>query len=120
MNFAEVEVSHANGAYHASREGLELVIPADRGKKAAAKGKVIMGIRPEDIVISSEGISGEFHGVEPLGRDHLIDVIIGNVHFYSLADPSLTLKSGDMVKLKFNTNKSQFFDMKTERSLLWN
>lgn len=120
MNITEVDVSQTNGAYHASSEGLELVIPADRGEKAAAKGSVMMGIRPEDIMIDSEGIPGEVFGVEPLGRDHLIDVKIGDIHYYLLVDPSLNLKSGDRVKLGFNTNKCQFFDKKTERSLLWN
>ena len=120
MNFAEVDVSQTNGAYHARREGLELVIPADRGEKAAAKGSVMVGFRPEDIMIDSEGIPGEVFGVEPLGRDHLVDAKIGDTHFYLLVDPSLSLKSGDRVNLGFNTKKSQFFDKKTERSLLWN
>ena len=120
MNFTEVEFSQINGAYHARREGLELVIPADRAEKAVGKGSVMMGIRPEDIIVDSEGIPGEIHGVEPLGRDHLIDAKIGDTHFYLLADPSLRLKSGDTVKLGFNTKKSQFFDIKSERSLLWN
>ncbi len=120
MNFTEVDVSQTNGAYHARHEGLELVIPADRGEKAAAKGSVIMGFRPEDIMIDNEGIPGEVFGVEPLGRDHLVDAKIGDIHYYLLVDPTLSLKSGDRVKLGFNTKKSQFFDKKTERSLLWN
>jgi ABC-type sugar transport system ATPase subunit len=120
MNFTEVEVSQANGAYHARGEGLELIIPADRGEKAAGKGKVIMGIRPENIMIASEGIAGEVHGVEPLGREHLIDVKIEDSHFYLLADPSLNLKYGGRVNIDFKMEKAQFFDMKTERSLLWN
>ena len=120
MNIAEMEVSRENGAYHARRDGLEVVIPAERGEKAAAEGKVIMGIRPEDVMISNEGIPGEIHGVEPLGRDYLVDVMIGDIHFYLLADPSLTLNSGDTVKLVFNMEKSQFFSKKSERSLLWN
>ncbi|MDK1028365.1 MAG: ABC transporter ATP-binding protein [Anaerolineae bacterium] len=120
MNFTEVEFSQINGAYHARREGLELVIPADRAEKAVGKGSVMMGIRPEDIIVDSKGIPGEIHGVEPLGRDHLIDAKIRDSHFYLLADPSLSLKSGDTVKLGFNTKKSQFFDIKSERSLLWN
>lgn len=120
MNFTEMDVSQTKGAYHARCEGIELVIPADRGEKAAAKGNVMMGIRPEDIIIDSEGIPGEIFGVEPLGRDHLVNAKIGDIHFYLLVDPSLSLKSGDKVKLGFNTKKSQFFDKKTERSLLWN
>ncbi len=120
MNFTEVEVSQANGAYHARGESLEMVVPADRGEKVAGKGKVIMGIRPEDVIIASEGTPGEVHGVESLGREHLIDVKIKDSHFYLLADPSLNLKFGDRVNIDFKMEKSQFFDEKSERSLLWN
>jgi len=79
-----------------------------------------MGIRPEDISIRKKGIASEVFGVETLGRDHLVDVKIGESHFYVLANPSLNLKSGDNIKLEFNTDESQFFDEKSERSLLWN
>ncbi|VAW31528.1 hypothetical protein MNBD_CHLOROFLEXI01-4304 [hydrothermal vent metagenome] len=120
MNFTEVEVSQTNGTYQARGKGLEMVVPADLGEKAAGKGKVVMGIRPEDIVIDSKGIPGEVHDIEPLGRDNLIDVKIEDSHFYLLADPSLHLKSGDRTNLAFKTEKGQFFDKKTERSLLWN
>ena len=120
MNFTKVKLSQTKGAYHARREGLELVIPADRAKNVVGKGSVIMGIRPEDIIVDSKGIPGEILGIEPLGRDHLIDAKIGDTHFYLLADPSLRLKYGDTVKLDFNTKKSQFFDINSERSLLWN
>lgn len=120
MNFAEVEVSHSNGEFHARHEGLDVVVPADRGEKAAGKGAVvILGIRPEDITIADEGVPGEVYVVEPLGRDHLVDILVGETHFHVLADPTLGLRIGDQVWLNFNTHKVQFFDPKTERSLLW-
>jgi hypothetical protein len=54
-----------------------------------------------------------------LGRDDLVDVRIGQSHVHVLADPALQLRMGDIVRLKFNTQKVQFFDVKTEDSLLW-
>ncbi len=119
MNFMEVEVDRENGDYHARREGFDVVVPPDRGEKAAGRGKVILGIRPEDVTLADEGVSGEIYVVEPLGRDDLIDVRIGDAHVHILADPTLRLKIGDNVKLKFNTHKVQFFDPATEDSLLW-
>ena len=127
MNLIGVEVSHENGDYHARAEGIDLIIPAERGEKAAGKGQVIMGIRPEDIMVASTGlstdtdrqVSGEIYVVEPLGRDDLIDVRIGEVSIRVLADPALKLKMGENTTLEFNTRKTQFFDPATEQSLLW-
>jgi ABC-type sugar transport system ATPase subunit len=119
MNLVGVEVSHTNGDFHARRDGLDVILPPDRGEKAAGKGQVTMGIRPEDVTISDEGVAGEVYVVEPLGRDDLVDVQIGDAHVHSLVDPALELKIGDKVKLNINTNKMQFFDPETEKSLLW-
>ncbi len=119
MNFMDVEVVRENGDYHARREGFDMVVPADRGEKAAGKGNVILGIRPEDVSLTDEGVAGEIYVVEPLGRDDLIDVRIGSASVHVLADPALGLKIGDTVRLNFNTHKVQFFDSQTEKSLLW-
>lgn len=119
MNFVDVEVSHMNGAFHVHRAGFDVVASGERGEKVANKGQVTLGLRPEDITIADEGLPGEAYVVEPLGRDDLIDVRIGDIHLYVLADPALRLKIGDNVKLKCNAEKVQFFDPKSELSLLW-
>jgi ABC-type sugar transport system ATPase subunit len=119
MNFVEVEVSRSNGDFYARRRDFELRIPANRGEKAVGKGKVIMGARPEDITIADKGIPGEVYVVEPLGRDDLVDVQIGEAHIHILADPALGVKIGDKVKFSVNAEKVQFFDPETEQSLLW-
>ena len=120
MNFLDVEVTRENGVYHAQAEGIDLPVSPERGEKAVGKGQVIMGIRPEDITISDDqGISGNIYGVEPLGRDDLIEVRIGETSVRVLADPELGLKMGENPVLYFDPNNVQFFDPATERSLLW-
>ncbi|MBL7184604.1 MAG: ABC transporter ATP-binding protein [Anaerolineae bacterium] len=119
MNFVDVEVVRENGDYHARREGFDVVIPSDRGEKAVGRGRVTLGIRPEDVTIADQGVAGEIFIVEPLGRDDLLDVRIGEVGVHMLADPTLNLKMGQNVRLNFNTHKVQFFDPQTEKSLLW-
>lgn len=119
MNFIEVEVVQRDGIYHAQRAGFDLPLLAERGRQAAGREPVILGIRPEDVTIVEDGIAGEIYVVEPLGRDDLIDVRIGDVHVHVLADPTLNLRLGDRVALRFNTQKIQLFDPKTEQSLLW-
>ena len=119
MNFLEVEVVRENGEYHARREGFDVVVPSERGEKAAGEGKVILGIRPEDVTAGDEGTPAEVFIVEPLGRDDLINMHIGKASIHVLADPTLGLKMGQNVRLDFNTHKVQFFDPATEKSLLW-
>jgi ABC-type sugar transport system ATPase subunit len=119
MNFLNVEIVRENGMYQAHGKGINLVVPAERGEKAVGKGQILMGIRPEDVTIAGDGVSGEIYVVEPLGRDDLIDVKIADVEIHMLVDPTLGVKMGDNVRLKFNTNKVQFFDPETEQSLLW-
>ncbi len=119
MNFINVEVVQEDGEYHARAEGFDLVVPPERGEKAAGRGKVIMGVRPEDVCLADDGIPGEIYVVEPLGRDDLLNVRIGEATIHVLADPTLNLRIGDTVRLRFNTHKVQFFDPQTEKSLLW-
>jgi inositol-phosphate transport system ATP-binding protein len=119
MNIWDTEVVRENGAFLARHPALDLVIPAERGEKAAGRGKVLLGIRAEDITVGDEGIPGEVYIVEPLGRDDLLTIRIGDVNIHVLADPGLDLRIGDTVHLGFGTHKVQFFDPATEKSLLW-
>jgi inositol-phosphate transport system ATP-binding protein len=120
MNFLEVEVSREADGYHARREGIDLLVPDERGEKVAGRGQVILGIRPENVALDAEGIPGEAYIVEPLGRDDLIDVHIAGVSIHVLADPALRVRIGDAVRLSLDTKKVQFFDPESEQSLLWN
>jgi inositol-phosphate transport system ATP-binding protein len=123
MNFLTVEVGTENGSYHARREHFDAIVSPERGTKAASRGQVILGIRPEDVTITpaslGEGVLGEVYVVEPLGRDDLVDVHVGEASIHVLADPTLNIKIGDPVRLAFNGEKVQFFDQGTENSLLW-
>ena len=72
------------------------------------------------IKLLGAGAMGEVFLVEPLGRDDLLDIRIGAIQLYALAEPEKRIRPGDKVHLRFNTSGVQFFDAKTERSLLWN
>jgi len=120
MNFVDVEVVQENGSYYARRGDFQVTVPPDRGAKAVGR-EVIMGIRPEDISIADKGIAGEAYLVEPLGRDDLIEVeAVGGTHVLVLASPDLNIRLGDTLHMHLDTNKVQFFDPETEKSLLWN
>ncbi len=123
MNFADVEVLQEDGRYFAKNRDLKLEVDPERGQKAAGRGRVIMGIRPEHIRLAGSDetpdLEGEVYLVEPLGRDDLINVKVGETHFHFLVDPALKLSIGDRIGLKIDTSRVQFFDPETELSLLW-
>ncbi len=121
MNFLNVEVRQDGGVFTARNHTFCLNVPTERGEKAAGHaGKVMLGIRPEDISVASDGeLDSEVVVVEPLGRDDLLDVRVGDSILFVLADPHLRIRAGDKVKLHVNTARIQFFDPQTGRSLLW-
>jgi multiple sugar transport system ATP-binding protein len=90
----------------------------------AGRPKVKLGIRPEDISLvdgdEPGAIKGEVYIVEPLGRDDVLDIRVGERSLFVLTDPERRIRPGSAVNLRFNTAAAQFFDPETERSLLWN
>jgi ABC-type sugar transport system ATPase subunit len=131
MNFLEVEVSQVEGEYRARSDAADIGIPADRGAAAAAhKGKVILGIRPEDVNLRDEvdtteagqhiaGVTGKALVVEPLGREDLVLVDIAGKEVRLLVDKHRQTRVGENLELAVNTAKAQFFDPASEKSLLW-
>ncbi len=124
MNFTQVEVIQQDGQYLAVNPDMRLAVDPDRGSRAAGRGRVIMGIRPEHITLARDGepahLEAEVYLVEPLGRDDLINARVGKeTHLHFLADPALKLRIGDRVRLRVDTSRVQFFDPETEQSLLW-
>jgi len=123
MNFVNVAVGVEDGLFHARRDKFDAIVSSERGQKAAGRSEVIMGIRPEHISVlpaqTGEGILGEAYMVEPLGRDDLVTVHIGDTAVHALADPGMNIKIGQPLRIKPEPEKVQFFDPETEDSLFW-
>src|SRR5690606_16182550 len=54
MNFLDAEVVQSNGGFRAIGDGLDAEIDTSRAEKAAGRGQVILGIRPEDVNLGRE------------------------------------------------------------------
>jgi len=122
MNFLEVEVRQEGGVFYAVNEALRVEVPPERGESAAQHGgRVILGVRPEDITLTDAGeVKGEVFLVEPLGRDDLLNVHLDAANRLSvLADPAARIRAGDAVALSLDMRRVQFFGPQTEQSLLW-
>jgi ABC-type sugar transport system ATPase subunit len=129
MNFYDVEISSSNGDFYAKSEAIDLLLPPERGKKAAAaaKGKVVMGVRPEDIylvddatpAVAGRTLSANVEVVEPLGREDLLGVTVKDVDMRVLVDKTKGAAVGDTSQFVFDMANVQFFDPESEQSLLW-
>jgi ABC-type sugar transport system ATPase subunit len=121
MNLIDMEVAGSNGTLTAQNDDFSFTVPSERaGGAAGSAGKVTMGIRPEDVTVSDEGqLNGEIFLVEPLGRDDMLDVRVGESRIVALTDPGQRLRPGDQVRLQIDATKTQFFDKQTEKSLTW-
>ena len=122
MNFLELDLAQSNGSLGVQNGVVDLPVDKVHQEKLTGhSGSVTMGIRPEDISIDSNGtIGGEIFVVEPLGREDLIDVQIGDTHLLLLASTEAKHKAGEQVKLNFDMSKAQYFDPATQKSILWN
>ena len=89
-------------------------------------GKVIMGIRPEDIndepefLKASEDstIEARIDLVEMVGSEAYLHFITEGVKAIARVGSGSKAKTGDIVKLAFNKNKIYLFDAETEKAIL--
>ena len=128
MNFFDVEVRGSDDGLRAQNGALDLAVADVRGEAAAAyEGKVVMGIRPEDISLSDgseagasiQSLRSEVIGLEPLGREDLVAARINDVEFHFLVDKAKSVRLGDTIDVALDMGSVQFFDPETESSLLW-
>ena len=101
----------------------KLELPNDIGNvlREKASAEVVLGIRPEDIAIqgkrSPESINAEIYVVEPLGRETLINLSIGNIRIRALAQ-ALKADVKEKVWINFDLKKIHTFDKRTGKVLV--
>ncbi len=120
MNLFEVDLMKENGEMFAVlSKDILIKIPKNRLPKTEKK-RIKLGIRPQDIHISSNGsIPAAINIVEPMGRDNLVLCQVNDLELQFLEDPSNKIKPGNSINIEFDTDTLQFFDIETELSLLW-
>ncbi len=125
MNFIEASIERG-------REGVYLVINMD--KVSVPKqytnilskleiDRVVIGFRPEDIVIEKQCsprdfcLHGEVYAVEPLGREYIVTIAIGEHMVKALTPRGQVFNVGEKVCVCPYSEKTILFDTKTEKSL---
>jgi sn-glycerol 3-phosphate transport system ATP-binding protein len=100
MNIIMLEV--ASGATNiAGSEAQILPTPIDA---------LLLGIRPEDVIIAQEGISARVTNIEYLGADTVVTCAVGNQFVTSRAPGKSALTQGESIFLALPADKLHFFD----------
>jgi sn-glycerol 3-phosphate transport system ATP-binding protein len=73
----------------------------------------IVGVRPEDMTLSAEGLEGQVDTVEYLGSDSLVAVKIHGQTVLVRVPGRAAVDAGDNVRIAWNKNHEHHFDVQT-------
>ena len=129
MNFMEGRIVEKEGGPAFEAEGETLLIPLREPDHAAIEScigqAVTLGIRPEDIQVSSgtppayPAYEADFllDVVEPMGHEAFLCARVGKQDIRARIASQTLPKAGRSVRLALNLKKLYFFDRTTERAL---
>jgi len=116
MNFLEAEGRLGAGCRSVRVNGARIPVPCVR--EASASDDVVLGARPEHIVLADEGpLRGEVYGVEYMGARQLVTVDTSAGRVKVRAPNTIRVTRGEHVGLRFRTEALVLFDSGTERAL---
>ena len=125
MNFLSGALAATGGALRFVRPGLELTLPELLAARLSgtAPNKVVLGVRPEDLVVGVEGsgaasLDGEILLIEPLGPDLFLEVGIEQGTVRVRTSSTKRFGVGEPLRLSISVERLHFFDASTELSLV--
>jgi len=113
MNFLTARATRDNGTVRLVSDALSLELP---GAFEAPSGDVTLGIRPEDMsfVAPEQGdLRAEVYVSEPIGREQVVDVRVGEVAMQVLTPPGVNVNIGDQVGVRVDRTRLHVFDTVT-------
>jgi multiple sugar transport system ATP-binding protein len=126
MNFIKCSVKKEDGSITILQDAFSFRPESSAVADILSKNeqdKIIVGIRPEDIVIhetkpAAGAIAAKVYVYEPLGNETVVDVSIGDTVIKVLTDPDFYGDSGQEIWLTMNTEKLHLFDYETGEVLV--
>lgn len=120
MNFLPVGVAARDGQVVLERDALRIPAPTTLG--AHPGQEVTLGVRPEHVQLSlapaDGGMQGRIVDVEPLGRELVVAVALGEQFLIALAPPGFEGKSDQPVWLSIPSDHLHAFDPATDLTLV--
>ena len=130
MNFFDAKLLKKDGVYSVLLDGYEVALPEEKQAILKEKGveaqDITLGVRPEHIVLSENGVAGTIEVSEMMGSSvHLHvkavdqDVII-IVNTIDMNDSEVSaLCSGKAINFSFSGNNCHIFDKETTKNLIY-
>lgn len=86
-------------------------------KSSNVKEEVIVGIRPEHVTIGIGDYEGEVYIIEPLGRDKIVHLRVGDIIIRAVVSEDIKVKESDKIRFSFIREKLHIFDKRTGKAL---
>jgi multiple sugar transport system ATP-binding protein len=117
MNFFDCQFREEGGRAFLDTGSFTYELPGLRGKVAGQKSDLVLGVRPEDILISKKenagSVAAEVYTIEPLGLKTIVDLRIGERVFKATVAPSFDVQFKEKVWITFARDKIHVFDKST-------
>ncbi len=115
MNFLAAKVDPDGTALHIGDD----TVPAPRQAGAHAGRDVLLGVRPENVEVSSEvgDLDARVEVLEPTGSAMLLTVDVGDETLKVIAAASFRARPGDVVHLTFPPATMRLYDAETHTAL---
>lgn len=122
MNFLPSKVMEKDGAVVLEHEGVLVPIPPHAQETLKSNGylgeEVLLGVRPEDAIVSKEGFFVKIELIEMLGSGSLLHYNIGPKACIASVSSDLEIAAGDEIYIAFDPEKMHLFDLKTEQAIV--
>jgi multiple sugar transport system ATP-binding protein len=96
-------------------DGLQLPLPVDA--TVTESQPIVLGLRPEHMAVTGEGLPYQVDLTEPLGREILLYGSLGVTPLCVAPGARLDVDAGSRVALQYDIAKACVFDAATERSV---
>ncbi|MFQ6086196.1 MAG: ABC transporter ATP-binding protein [Candidatus Bathyarchaeia archaeon] len=125
MNLIECNYGEVMGGFCLLTKDFNLNISEFAGviKEKASSPQLIMGIRPEDLLISTEkstldDVQGEISLVELLGKKAIYHISFGEITMLAKVYAIPKIKAGSKAWITFNKRRLHVFDKKTGHAII--
>ncbi len=121
MNFVDGSLVEKDGGYVLDLGAFSIELPSDISdvlKKAGASTEVILGVRPEDITVGEGPYEGEVYVTEPLGKDLIVHIKVGDTILRALSGAQLKISPGSRVRFSIDIKRIHIFDKRTENAYI--
>ncbi len=122
INLFDGIIENNNLGFKGTSDGFSLEEDLLKGLNGIT-GEVIVGIRPEDVMVTRETsdntCASKVYLVEHMGMENLVSFHVGDYYFKSAVDSAFVADVKEDIHFSFAQDKLHFFDSKTGKNLLW-